>query len=70
MWWNTSCLVVATLRVALEVKGRVVLVDPSKALAYIDGASVRIIDSNNDARQIIGDPRNRDESSTSNRIDM
>ena len=40
---NTSCLVVATLRVALEVKGRVVLVDPCKAEPYVNSSGLRVI---------------------------
>ena len=40
---NTSCLVVATLRIALEVKSRVVLVNPRKAEPYVNSSGLRVI---------------------------
>jgi hypothetical protein len=40
---NTSRLVVATLRVALEVEGCVILVNPGKTETYVYGASIGII---------------------------
>ena len=41
---NTSCLVVATLRVALEIEGSVILVYPSEAKPYVHGTGIGIID--------------------------
>ena len=41
---NTSCLVVATLGVALEVKSRIVLVDKRKAESYVYSSGLRVID--------------------------
>ena len=43
-WWNTNGFVVTTLRARLKTKSNIVLVDPDKALAYVHGVSIKIID--------------------------
>ena len=43
-WWNTNGFVIITLRARLEDKGNIVLVYPDKALAYVHGVIINIID--------------------------
>ena len=43
-WWNTNGFVITTLRARLKSKSNIVLVDPDKALAYVHGVSIKIID--------------------------
>jgi hypothetical protein len=42
-WRDTSCLVVAALRIVLEVESSIILVNPGKAKAYVHGTGIRVI---------------------------
>ena len=43
-WWNINGFVITTLRARLKTKSNIVLVYPDKALAYVHGVSIKIID--------------------------
>ena len=43
-WWNINGFVITTLRARLKTKSNIVLVHPDKALAYVHGVSIKIID--------------------------
>ena len=43
-WWNINGFVITTLRARLKTKSSIVLVHPDKALAYVHGVSIKIID--------------------------